>query len=806
MSAVLLNKSMRLSAPRAVSAVGSRSMPMRARVAAPPASNRRDRVIRRIQWVPRPPILSLLSKWVPRPPILSLLSKLVALPPVEAMATSSMTCKIKTALETREVGGPPPSGGHGHQHEAVQANQMTLELISSMTGKIKAALETEEVIISDAYGDAQHVSIDVVSALFEGKNSMTRQRMVYKVPSSRYFSPRSSRRGVSLPQSSSVFSTVLSAVSQRRRRGFLPSRIPVLPVRRRRFFSPVVRRFFPLASRFPPSSRGFPHPVLVAVFIPRLRRGFSPRRSSQVSLHRRLRGFSPPYVVAVFSPVVVAVFSPRLVAVFSPSLCVSPPRLVAGFPPPVFFAVSSPPSSSRISPRVVAGLLPPSSSAVSPRRRSRFSSPRRRPRFLPSAIRFPPPSSVVFLSPRPYVRFSPPVVVRFSRVRSSRFGPPVVLAFPPLVVGCLPIRPSGLLPPYLAFAVFSPSSSAVSPPVVVARGFAPPVVVRFSPSSSRFLPPSRLRGFSPPSSSRFLPRRRRGFSPSSPCFPPPVVVAVSPRRRSRGFSPPVVARFLPLSRRPRFLPSFFAVLPPYFVAFLPSSSRLPPVSSRLSHRRRRGFLAVFSRFLPVVVAVFSPSFFGGFSPSASRFYFYPVLVRFIPVLVARSPSSSGFLHVVVAVFSPPSFAVSSPVVRHVLPVRRSRFSPPAVVARFLPPSSSRVVSPRIVRFHPPGVGQRCFLPVVSRFFSPSSSGSHRSSSGFPLRRRGFSPPLFLSSLFSFSYSCRGVLVGLGHLPFAPLPPGPSGGAAEHRAIWEELQSAVHAVDAMSTKTPEEAVK
>ena len=35
--------------------------------------------------------------------------------------------------------------------------------------------------ISDTYGDGRHVSIDVVSPLFEGQSSVKRQRMVYKV-------------------------------------------------------------------------------------------------------------------------------------------------------------------------------------------------------------------------------------------------------------------------------------------------------------------------------------------------------------------------------------------------------------------------------------------------------------------------------------------------------------------------------------------------------------------------------------------------------------------------------------------------
>ena len=47
--------------------------------------------------------------------------------------------------------------------------------------KIRTALEAEKVEVTDAYGNGQHVSIDVVSDLFEGQSSMKRQRMVYKV-------------------------------------------------------------------------------------------------------------------------------------------------------------------------------------------------------------------------------------------------------------------------------------------------------------------------------------------------------------------------------------------------------------------------------------------------------------------------------------------------------------------------------------------------------------------------------------------------------------------------------------------------
>eukprot|EP00897_Mesotaenium_endlicherianum_P008950 jgi/Mesen1/8083/ME000434S07328 len=53
-------------------------------------------------------------------------------------------------------------------------------LMQDMHEKIKQQLEAESVEIKDAYGDGRHVSITVVSPLFEGKRSLDRQRMVYK--------------------------------------------------------------------------------------------------------------------------------------------------------------------------------------------------------------------------------------------------------------------------------------------------------------------------------------------------------------------------------------------------------------------------------------------------------------------------------------------------------------------------------------------------------------------------------------------------------------------------------------------------
>lgn len=49
-----------------------------------------------------------------------------------------------------------------------------------MKDSITTALGAESVNIVDTYGDGRHVSIDVVSSQFEGKNSVKRQQAVYK--------------------------------------------------------------------------------------------------------------------------------------------------------------------------------------------------------------------------------------------------------------------------------------------------------------------------------------------------------------------------------------------------------------------------------------------------------------------------------------------------------------------------------------------------------------------------------------------------------------------------------------------------
>eukprot|EP00892_Ulva_mutabilis_P007788 jgi/Ulvmu1/5381/UM022_0176.1 len=61
-----------------------------------------------------------------------------------------------------------------------EQRQISEELMDSMKSKIETALEAERVDVKDVYGDHQHVSIEVVSAQFEDKTTVQRQRMVYK--------------------------------------------------------------------------------------------------------------------------------------------------------------------------------------------------------------------------------------------------------------------------------------------------------------------------------------------------------------------------------------------------------------------------------------------------------------------------------------------------------------------------------------------------------------------------------------------------------------------------------------------------
>ena len=62
-----------------------------------------------------------------------------------------------------------------------EQGQISAQLMQSMKASITESLEADKVEVVDVYGDGRHVSIDVVSKLFEGQTSVKRQRLVYKV-------------------------------------------------------------------------------------------------------------------------------------------------------------------------------------------------------------------------------------------------------------------------------------------------------------------------------------------------------------------------------------------------------------------------------------------------------------------------------------------------------------------------------------------------------------------------------------------------------------------------------------------------
>jgi len=55
-------------------------------------------------------------------------------------------------------------------------------VVSRCAEKIKAALQTEQVLVRPGGEDpnGSHIAIEAVSALFEGKTTVQRQRLIYK--------------------------------------------------------------------------------------------------------------------------------------------------------------------------------------------------------------------------------------------------------------------------------------------------------------------------------------------------------------------------------------------------------------------------------------------------------------------------------------------------------------------------------------------------------------------------------------------------------------------------------------------------
>lgn len=92
-------------------------------------------------------------------------------------SVSSRQNRPMVALNSIPVNGPPAGDAPTSQEQS----QITTALMTAMKQKIGDALETDKVVVQDMQGDGRHVSIDVVSPLFEGKTAVQRQRLVYKV-------------------------------------------------------------------------------------------------------------------------------------------------------------------------------------------------------------------------------------------------------------------------------------------------------------------------------------------------------------------------------------------------------------------------------------------------------------------------------------------------------------------------------------------------------------------------------------------------------------------------------------------------
>ena len=92
--------------------------------------------------------------------------------PVAQSAARSCRCR-RTAVQV--------SAHDASSQAAPEQSQMSVELMQQMESSISEALHAEKVKVQDAYGDGRHVSIEVVSADFEGQSSVKRQRLVYKV-------------------------------------------------------------------------------------------------------------------------------------------------------------------------------------------------------------------------------------------------------------------------------------------------------------------------------------------------------------------------------------------------------------------------------------------------------------------------------------------------------------------------------------------------------------------------------------------------------------------------------------------------
>eukprot|EP01025_Chloroclados_australasicus_P006796 TRINITY_DN12168_c0_g2_i12.p1 TRINITY_DN12168_c0_g2~~TRINITY_DN12168_c0_g2_i12.p1 ORF type:complete len:190 (-),score=8.86 TRINITY_DN12168_c0_g2_i12:166-660(-) len=114
----------------------------------------------------------------------------LCLKPFKQYSRPSQTCRRldkvtrskQLTKSTIRVWAQQQSSDFSEKPDYVSPEQVKIseKLMQDMQQKIGQALESDQVKVVDAYGDSQHVSINVISTLFEGKSAVQRQRMVYK--------------------------------------------------------------------------------------------------------------------------------------------------------------------------------------------------------------------------------------------------------------------------------------------------------------------------------------------------------------------------------------------------------------------------------------------------------------------------------------------------------------------------------------------------------------------------------------------------------------------------------------------------
>ena len=92
------------------------------------------------------------------------------------------TAAVTAASTTTTTSLPSSTFSFSRFMSTTDDNEDKTTIVQTCTDKIKEALETQDVKVTGAYDDpnGSHISIEVVSSMFEGKRPVQRQQLVYK--------------------------------------------------------------------------------------------------------------------------------------------------------------------------------------------------------------------------------------------------------------------------------------------------------------------------------------------------------------------------------------------------------------------------------------------------------------------------------------------------------------------------------------------------------------------------------------------------------------------------------------------------